>query len=114
MSGPDTCGGICDFEVRSYPSEIRIRGQQRVKLIRPLLGGIPIMLNQQFRHGDSGRHRRMARLFQPCEDLIGEAHISRIRFHVVDEDAGVQSDPASSPEKGAETHQPQLLRSFSR
>ena len=56
----------------------------------------------------------MSRSSQPGKNVIGEPHISRIRFQVIDEDAGVQKDPAMLLEEGLETSQSQLLRSLSR
>jgi hypothetical protein len=41
----------------------------------------------------------MARLLYPREDRIGERQIPLIRFHVINEDAGVQSDPALAAEE---------------
>jgi hypothetical protein len=74
--GPQTMGGtdsgcdIRDFEVRGDPVEIGIRGKQRVELGDPVLSGVPAGLNQ------------------PCEDAIGDSHIARVGFQLVDEDAG--------------------------
>ena len=94
MSGTDSGCRIRDCEVRCYPIEIGVRGEQSVKLIDSLLPGVPIRLNKQFRQGDCGRYRCVARLFQPREDMIGETHISRIGFQLVYEGAGIKRDSA--------------------
>jgi hypothetical protein len=41
----------------------------------------------------------MAFPFHPRKDRICEREVSGIRFHLVNEDAGVESDPAVTPEK---------------
>jgi hypothetical protein len=94
MNSSDSGGGMRDFEAGGDPIEIGISDQQSVKLIEVLPRGIPTRLNQQFRHRDCGCCRGMPRSSEPRKNLIGETHISRIRFHVIDEDAGVQKDPA--------------------
>jgi hypothetical protein len=120
VRGPQSMGGaepgcdVRDFEVRGDPVEIGIRGKQRVELIDLVLSGVPVGLNQQFRHGDRRGYGSMVRAFQPCEDVIGESHIARIGFQLVNEDAGIQRDPAMLPKKGAHTRQSQLFRSFRR
>jgi hypothetical protein len=41
----------------------------------------------------------MAFPFHPRKDGICEGKVPGIRFHLVNEDAGVESDPAVTPEK---------------
>jgi hypothetical protein len=41
----------------------------------------------------------MARLFHPRENRVGKRQILRIRFHVINEDAGIKSDPALALEE---------------
>jgi hypothetical protein len=42
-----------------------------MELVEPIVVRIAIRLNQQFRHSDRGRNRRMAGFFDPGEDEIG-------------------------------------------
>src|ERR1019366_3497537 len=114
MRGTDPGGDVRDFEVRGYPIEIWIRSQQSVEPAGPLLSGIPIWLHQQLRHGDGGGYRCVDRPLQPGEDGIGETDVSRVGFQLIDEDTGIQRDPAMTLQKGAEAVQVQLSRSFSR
>jgi len=111
VRGTDPGGDIRDFQAWRYPIEIGVRRKQGLELIGPLLARIPVRLDQQFRHGNRGRYALVVRLFEPCEDVIGERYIARIGFQLVDENARIERDPPMAPQKSIEG-QLQLWRSF--
>jgi hypothetical protein len=114
MYGTNSGCGVRDLETRRYPIEIWIGGKQSVELIDSLFTRIPIRLNQYFGQGDRRRHCDVVRSLEPPENVVGEDHISRIGFQLIDEDACVQRDLSMFSQEGAEASQSQLWRSFSR
>jgi len=60
---------------------------------------IAIRRDEQFRHRDCRGHGLMPRPFHPRKDGIGEREIAWICFQLVDKNAGVEGDPAMTPEK---------------
>ena len=54
----------------------------------------------------------MAQPFEPREYGIGEDHISRMGFYLVDENIRVQRNPPMTVKEAAEARQSQLSRSF--
>ena len=54
----------------------------------------------------------MASFFKPRKDRISKRQIPRIRFQLVNEDAGVESDPAVPPQEQPQPLYSQLWRSF--
>jgi hypothetical protein len=96
------------FQVRRHPSQVRIRGQQTVECVYALLVVVAIRWNQELRHCDCGGHGLMAFPFHPRKDSICEREVPGIRFYLVNENAGVESDPAVTPEKNPEALYSQL------
>ena len=58
----------------------------------------------------------MVRLPQPDpdEDAIAQINVSRVGFQLVNENAGVQRDPAMTPQERLQTRQSKLFRSLRR
>ena len=54
----------------------------------------------------------MAGALYPGKNRICEVDVAGISFQLVDKEAGVESDPAVTPEKYAKPLYSQLLRSF--
>ena len=93
---------IRDLHHRRNPFEIRIGREQSIELIHAVVITLAVGLHQQFRHRDSGRDRCGARPLQPGEDVVGESEIPSVGFELIDESAGIDRDPAVTPEKGTD------------
>jgi hypothetical protein len=114
MCGPNPSGDISYLQTWCDPTEIGVRREESIEFVDALLSAAAVRRHEQLRHRDGGRNRCMFRPFQPREDGIGESDIARVGFELINEDAGVKSDPVMPPQKRAQGRQSQLFRSLAR
>lgn len=82
------------------PVQMRKRGQQSEIGFDTAEILAAIRLHEQFRHRDGRRHGSVPGKLEPIEDRPSESDVLRIRFKLIDERTGVQTDFAVTLEKG--------------
>ena len=87
-------GAVSDFQSRIDPPKVGIRRQQSIKRVDPVFVGIPMRLDEHFKHRNRGGHARVPGCRKPGEHLLGQIYVFGIFFNLKNEDRRVQTDNA--------------------
>lgn len=112
--GAELSGGVGDGEVGRGPLQVGKQGEQAVVLIHQWLVPQPVGVHEQFGHRDGGSDGSVLRPFEPREDFARQIGVGRIRLQMINEDTGIETDPAVPFQKGLEGSYSQLARSRAR
>ncbi len=89
---PQLCRPVGNIKGQVDPIQIRIGGQQSIENVDAFHIRKSIRLYQQFQHCDRRGNGVGLWGLEPNEDLVNEFKVSRIPFHLKDENTGIQPD----------------------